>query len=278
MLAPVKLGTVVAGTEQHSVERNVARHTPDAPAAVDSAAERTLRVLEAVTAPGGPHRLGEVAAAAVLPKSSAHRVLAHCVERGWVVADGEGRYAVGARLRALAARVTGRGDDAVGDLLAELQAAVGGHAVHVATRDGDRAVYTHKLEGVLPVRLASRIGMSIPLHSTAIGKALLAALPPVEVEAVVGRTGLPRRTPATVSSRRRLQQELARVRTLGYAVDDEENEPNNRCVAVAFTDPAGRVSGAVSVSTVVLSRPGADLAAFVPALRTTADRVAHALD
>ncbi|MFD5513072.1 helix-turn-helix domain-containing protein [Streptomyces sp. NPDC127051] len=62
-------------------------------------------IIEALSAPGGPHRLAEVAAASGVPKSSTYRILASLVEQGYAVTDGEGGYGIGLRLRAVAAGV-----------------------------------------------------------------------------------------------------------------------------------------------------------------------------
>jgi IclR family acetate operon transcriptional repressor len=118
--------------------------------------------------------------------------------------------------------------------------------------------------------------MSLPLHCTAIGKCILAYLPAAEVEEIVGQ-GLPRRTPATITDRRRLDAELAFIRERGYAVDNEENELTIRCVAAPVFDAARQPLGGVSVSTVTFAVSQEKLESFVPDLVDTASRVSRAL-
>ncbi|MFB9908655.1 IclR family transcriptional regulator [Allokutzneria oryzae] len=241
-----------------------------------NAVEKALSVLEAVSAPGGPHRLAVIAATAGVPKPSAHRILGTFAERGFVHSHGGGRYAPGPRLRAMAAQVAGDDDRGVEQVLAELQRQVG-HTVHLALRAGDRAVYTHKVEADQPFRMSSRVGMWLPLHSTAIGKCVLAHLGQEELDEVLGHGELTARTPATITERDRLDTELAEVRRRGYAVDDEENEPTIRCVAAPLLDPSGRPVGGVSVSTVAFLVTREQIESFAPVVRHAAQSLATLL-
>ena len=86
-----------------------------------------------------------------------------------------------------------------------------GHTVHLAMLSGEDAVYVEKLvDPGLPYQTASRVGGRIPLHCTAIGKAILAAMAPDEASALVARGGLVRRTPRTIVTPRALRAELER--------------------------------------------------------------------
>ena len=203
-----------------------------------AATGKILRVLEAVAAPGGPHRLADITLRAGVPKSTAHRLVTLLTAENYLVSR-NGSYGVGPQLRAVAAQVMGHANDGVRGLLSDLQHAVGGHTVHLALRRGDDAVYINKLDGDQPYQMASRVGMSIPLHSSAIGKAILSTLPADDIDGIVRRAGLPRRTPATITDPGALADELQTIRARGYAVDDEENEPTIRCIAVPVTAPTG---------------------------------------
>jgi IclR family acetate operon transcriptional repressor len=242
-----------------------------------NATQKALRVLEAAAVPNGPHRLADIAARAGVGKPSTHRLLAMLVAEDYLTADGGGWYGVGPRLRAIAAQVSARGPQDVARLLRDLQQLVGGHAVHLALRSGYHATYIHKIDSDQPYQMASRIGMSIPLHCTAIGKCILAHLMPAELDDVIANAGLPASTPATVTDRRRLDAELAFVRDRGYAVDDEENESTIRCVAAPVFDASGRSIGGVSVSTVTFLVSREALQSFIPHVVATAGKVSHAL-
>ncbi|MFJ9338904.1 IclR family transcriptional regulator [Streptomyces sp. NPDC101733] len=244
--------------------------------AAGSALEKSMRVLEAVAAPGGPHRLTDVMTAAAVPKSSTFRILASLIEQGFVRSEGESRYGVGPRLRGLSALV-GAGEPAsVQGILRELQEATG-QTVHLAVHTGETITYIHKLEGDQPFRTASRVGMRMPLHSTAIGKAVLAHLDPAEVRELVAATGLPRRTPRTLTTAPALAAELEDVRTRGFALDDEENELTIRCAGAAVLGPDGRPVGGVSVTTVTFLVSREEVEGYAPALLAAASSLAPLL-
>ncbi|MFD8578935.1 IclR family transcriptional regulator [Streptomyces virginiae] len=244
--------------------------------AAGSAAEKSLRVLEAVAAPGGPHRLTDVAAAAAVPKSSAFRILASLVDQGFVRQAPESRYVVGPRLRALSALVDGGEPAGVGRVLDELRRTTG-QTVHLALHSGETITYIRKLEGDQPFRTASRVGMRMPLHTTAIGKGVLAHLPAGEVTGLVAATGLPGRTPNTLTTPQALYAQLAAVRSLGYAIDDEENEPTIRCIGAAVLGPSGRPVGGISVTTVTFIVSREEIESYAPALRAAAEALAPLL-
>ncbi|MEU9143785.1 IclR family transcriptional regulator [Streptomyces sp. NPDC048349] len=245
--------------------------------AAGSSLEKSLRILEAVAAPGGPHRLAEVTAAASVPKSSTFRILASLAEQGFVRREDDGRYAVGPRLRGLSALVSGGEPASIGRILDELRRAAGGQTVHLALHSGESITYIRKLEGEQPFRTASRVGMRMPLHTTAIGKSILAHLPEEEVRELIATTGLPPRTPRTVTSTRALYAQLAEIRARGFALDDEENEATIRCIGAAVLGPDGRPVGGVSVTTVTFLVSREEIEACAPALRAATEALAPLL-
>lgn len=233
---------------------------------------KALRILEEAVRAGGPRQLADIAADAGVLKPSTHRILATLVELGYVTSLGGGSYTAGPRMRALAAEVDG---GATGDVAAELTALRRsvGQTVHLALRSGDQAVYTHKVEADQPYTMASRVGMRLALHCTAIGKAILAHLPDDEVSRIIGATGLAPRTPNTHTDPASLRADLAEVRRLGYALDDEENESTVRCLGAPVLDVEGNPLGAVSISTVVFLVPREQLLDYAPTLIETAKRI-----
>ena len=211
---------------------------------------KLLKVLESVSEEPGIHRLSTVVSATGLSKTTVHRLLSELVSYGYVKRDIAGMYRPASKFKILAARV-GSTDDTkdIRRLLAQLQAQVG-KTVHFALRSGDHAVYVDKVEGPdQSIRMASRPGVVVPLHSTALGKAMLSQLPTGAVRDYARRTGLPPATPKTITDVDQLLADRATVRERGYAIDDEENEPMIRCIAAPIGD-SNNHAGAVSVSTV----------------------------
>lgn len=239
--------------------------------AAGNASEKTLRVLEAAAGGGaGSQQLNDIAAKAAVPKPTAHRLLLMLAANGYLVAEGGGRYRIGSRLLALAARISANGTRSVDELLHGLQGAVDGHTVHLGLRSGDHVTYIRKIDSDHPYQMVSRVGMEVPLHCTAIGKCILAQLPDAEVKDVLAGAGQPARTPATVTTPDRMLKDLAEVRERGYAVDNEENEATIRCIASPVLDAEGRPLGGVSVSTVVFLVSLDQIHTFAPHLRATA--------
>ena len=245
------------------------------------ATEKTLSVLDAldVTRANGHSRLGDIAERAELPKSTVHRILRRLVERGYARAEGDGRYVLGPRVLTMAGAMLHSFDAVavVGTLLRELHADVG-HTVHFAMLVDDEAVYLEKLvDPDLPYQFASRVGGRIPLHCTAIGKALLAAMAPDDALELVSRRELVRRTPRTVVTPAAMRAELAQVRERGFAIDDEENERNIRCTGAAVLDHRGRPAYAISVSALTVEVSFEDALVLGPRVVEAAEKMSAAL-
>jgi IclR family transcriptional regulator, acetate operon repressor len=237
------------------------------------ATEKTLSVLDALD--GARSRLGDIAERAQLPKSTVHRILRRLVERGYARAEGSGVYVLGPRVLTMAGEMLHRLDATAvaGPILRSLHADVG-HTVHFAMRVDDEAVYLEKLvDPGLPYQFASRVGGRIPLHCTAIGKSLLAATP----DDAVARLELVRRTPRTLVSAEALRAELERVRERGFAIDDEENERNIRCVGAAVRDHTGIPTHAISVSALTVELTVEDALRLGPRVVTAADTLSERL-
>jgi IclR family acetate operon transcriptional repressor len=223
-------------------------------------------------------RLSDIARGTGLPTSTVHRILQELVALGWAREDADRGYSLGARLLALAGRAS---DDS--DLARAARPALRalcertGYTVHFGVRSGDEMVYVDKLEGRRAYRMRSRIGLSVPLHCTAIGKAILAALPDEEVRLIAQRTGLPRRTPHTLGSIDNLLAHLATTRARGWALDDEENELHTRCLATAVVDHRGVAIGAVSLSALVFDFDRERVRRLAPLVMQTAREVSAAL-
>lgn len=121
--------------------------------------------------------------------------------------------------------------------------------VHLARLAGSEVVYLERLEGLLPIGImGSRVGGRAPAHCTGLGKAMLAYLPESEIRQLYAESGLPRFTPTTITDLTELLRELASIRERGYAMDNEEHEPDVKCVAVPIWNYRQKVVGAISVA------------------------------
>lgn len=124
-----------------------------------------------------------------------------------------------------------------------------GETVHLVERNGARVVYIDKFESdTNSVRMVSRIGMSLNIFTTAVGKAMLSNLDDNEIKDLWDNHTHTKKTEYTITALRDFLDEIAEIRKCGYAVDNEENELGVRCVAVAIPDQYGKYRYAASVS------------------------------
>jgi IclR family acetate operon transcriptional repressor len=206
---------------------------------------RALDVLEAVATRGGQLPVGEIATATGLPVPTTHRLLRTLVDRGYVHQTPDRRYALGARLvplGSLAGSLVGVDAEAV---LSGLVDALG-ETANLAMLSGSRVQYVAQVPGRHTMRMFTEVGRRVDLHSTGVGKALLARLDDQRALDLVRPVGLPSCTDHTLTTERALLADLALVRERGYALDEQEQEVGVRCVAVAVGEPTPWL--AVSVS------------------------------
>ncbi|MFD3554783.1 IclR family transcriptional regulator [Streptomyces goshikiensis] len=211
-----------------------------APTAVKSAV-RTVLLLEHFAARPGLHSLADIQHDLSLPKSSLYMLLRTLVNLGWVETDASGtRYGIGVRALLVGSSYID-GDEVVAAARPSLDRLSDDttETIHLARMDGTSVVYLATRQSQHYLRPFTRVGRRLPVHSTALGKALLATHTDEEVRGL-----LPRRLEAvtehTVTDREQLIEELALVREQGYAVDREENTLGLRCfgVAVPYRTPA----------------------------------------
>ena len=119
---------------------------------------------------------------------------------------------------------------------------------NLAVLDHDRMYYLAHVDSRTSPRMYTMVGHTNPLHCTAIGKILLAAMTDAEIEAVLDRTGLPSFTYHTITERSVLLEQIGQVRRLGYATEYNEHALGSACIAAAIYDRGGRVVAGLSMS------------------------------
>jgi DNA-binding IclR family transcriptional regulator len=115
------------------------------------------------------------------------------------------------------------------------------------------------------------------VHSTSVGKALIAHLPKAEVEAIVREHGLKKRTPKTITNLSRFLADLEKVRAQGYAVDDEENSLGARCIGAPVFDLLGIVEAAVGISGTTTQVDDANLPKLAELVKEAARKISRQL-
>jgi DNA-binding IclR family transcriptional regulator len=222
------------------------------------AVERTLALLESLADAGSDGAgLSILARAADLSEPTALRYLATLSRSDVVEHDPRTNgYRLGPGLLVLWER--GFGDvnpRRVGtSLMRELHASYG-ETVNLATFWNGRVILIDAIEGVHALKRGARVGQEDRLHSTGLGKAILAHLPEAERRSLLREKGQPRITEHTITTLPELERELEEVRARGYAIDQEEDVPGLRCVAAPIFDRHGHVSHALSISAATTSMP-----------------------
>jgi len=126
--------------------------------------------------------------------------------------------------------------------------AVTNETTHLAVIEGSQIVYIDKVDNFQAMKMRSRIGTRGYLHSTAVGKSMLAHLPQKDRDEILDGLQFPSLTKNTITDPGFFHAHLGEIRKRGYAIDDEENEVGIRCIGVPLFDHAGRLAGAVSIS------------------------------
>jgi DNA-binding IclR family transcriptional regulator len=212
---------------------------------------KALAVIETLAA--SPHSLTAVQLSRRLKftRSAVYRILQTLASRGFAIREeGESAYHLSFKLLELGHQLLERSTllETARPILARLRTRAQ-ETVHLAVPENGQMVYLDKLEGAGPLFCVhSRLGRRVPMHCTALGKAVLGFLPAGRAREVLAPHGLQRYTRRTIATWARLERELARVQRQGYAIDDVEFEAGVRCVGAPILDQRGVPVAAISVS------------------------------
>jgi IclR family acetate operon transcriptional repressor len=152
-----------------------------------------------------------------------------------------------------------------------------GMTARLAMNEAGYPVFLERIDGEGSIRFHAPLGQREEPHATAAGKAILAHLHDVDVRLLIGEAGMARYTPKTLTDVESLMSELERVRSEGYALDDEEEAEGVFCVGSAFFDHQGQCAGALSVTGLKLDVPLREVRQLGVTVREHADRVSSML-
>jgi DNA-binding IclR family transcriptional regulator len=212
--------------------------------------ERAFAIMEEVARERDGIALAEISRRVGLHNSTAFHLLKTMVALGYVrqIKDGK-RYRIGRPLFALAASALDEIEmvSLATPVLEELSRETG-ESGHFAVRMGDTVVVIARTSGPGAFQLTDRVGVVRPAHCTALGKVILAALTPEQLDRFLARADLAPSTPKSITDVELLKREIDEVRRSGMAYDDGEFNPEVRCVAVPVRDFTGNVTGALGIS------------------------------
>jgi DNA-binding IclR family transcriptional regulator len=208
---------------------------------------KAVTVLTAFGADDDTLSLAELLRRTDLAKTTLHRMLADLVDVHLLDRDGQ-RYRLSGQLFELGMRASverGLLEVAI-PFMQDLYERTH-ETVHLGVREGIEVVYVEKIGGHRQAAIPSRLGGRMPLHCTAIGKALLASSDPAVLAQRVA-AGLPRTTPRTITAPGLLRRQVKRIIETGTAFEYEESAIGIVCVAAPVLDPNDRAVAAVSVT------------------------------
>ena len=215
------------------------------------ALDRAFLILDVIADAGGEAKLTEIANIAGLNISTCHHLISTLHNWGYVARGPNSRsYVLGSRILHLSAACLRQVDlprraqsfvDRLNDQTCE--------AVHLAIMQDTNLVNVLRRDARHAVRVDAGLGgNSNAAHATATGKAILAWLPPTELDRIVADKGLTAFTPHDIDG---LKEELRLTRRNGFAVDREEFQLGVVCIGAAIRDHAGAVVGSIGVSSPV---------------------------
>jgi DNA-binding IclR family transcriptional regulator len=211
---------------------------------------RAFSILEEIARNRDGISLAELSKRVGLHNSTAFHLLKTMVSLGYIrqIPDGK-RYRIGRPLFALAASALDETEMvSLGMPVLEELSRETGEAGHFAVRMGDAVVVIARTTGPGAFQLADRVGVVRPAHCTALGKVILAALRPDQLDRFLERTELVPSTAKSITEVETLKRNIDQVRLTGLAYDDGEFNSEVRCIAVPVKNFTGQVIGAIGIS------------------------------
>jgi IclR family KDG regulon transcriptional repressor len=217
------------------------------------AVSRALDILELFLDGDGTLSAPEITRRLHLPRTTVHELVTTLAARSYLasVPGQPGRYRLGVRTYQLGSRYAEQLDIAAeGHQVARSVAETCGETVHVAVLEDVDVIYIAKVDSTHAVRMVSAAGRRLPAHCTAVGKMLLASLPPEELDVRLPESDgqLRAMTPNSITAPDQLRRHLAEIRESGVASEQRESNSDVSCVAAPVRDRTGRVVAALSIS------------------------------
>lgn len=212
--------------------------------------ERAFAILEEVARNREGISLAELSKKVALHNSTTFHLVKTMVQLGYIeqIRDSK-RYRIGRHLFTLAAGALNEIElVSLATPILEKLTRDTGECSHFAVRSGDNVVVLARTAGTGMFQIADQVGVMRPAHCTALGKVLLAAFSPDQLDRYLASHELRPFTPKSIIEPEALKREIETVRRTGIGFDDGEFDAEARCVAVPVRDFTGQVAGAIGIS------------------------------
>ncbi len=238
-----------------------------------SAVSRTITVLEILSRYKSIN-LEQLAKETDLPKATLLRFLGTLVSLGYVYRDPYDLYSLTLKMFSVGSHSLENIDlNRIARPIAEQLAEELGETVHMGIREDLSAIYVLKVESHFTIRMHSRVGKSIPLYCTAIGKTLLSDIDEAERKELIKKIKLVPFTPNTLRTSAALEKELDEITHNGWAMDREEHEEGVSCICAPVRDHTGKVIAAISVSWPMFRFEEEKRQSYIKTIQTAAGRI-----
>ncbi|MBU6243979.1 MAG: IclR family transcriptional regulator [Actinomycetales bacterium] len=210
---------------------------------------KAMAILTSLAAEG-PSTVVRICEFTGVTKPTAYRILKTFEVGGYVIRDDARReYRIGPALYGMSRALRSEHGllQLARPIMQELNESLG-ETVNIGVLNNLNVIYLDSIESAQRLKATVQVATKEHLHSTALGKAILACLPDDEARQLLEAADRPQLTPGTVTSVDELMKQIQQIRSQGYSVDDEENEVGSRCVGAAITDVSGHALAAISVT------------------------------
>lgn len=215
-----------------------------------SSIDRALRILMILGEREEPMRISEISRKLAIDKSTAYRIVSTLKGQGFVEQDVESRkYILGikvieiAGLKLRSIKLLSVAKPISKELVQKTR-----EATHLAVLVEGEIMYLDSEQSSGVLNINTQVGSRAPLHSSAVGKCLLAALPDDEIDRILAIKGLARYTDRTIINFADFHHDIEETRDRGWAMDDEETYLGVRCIAAAIYDHRGIVVASMGIS------------------------------
>lgn len=239
---------------------------------------KTLDILEIVRSRPEGLALADVSRTVSMPRPTVYRILSTLESRGYVGRTEEGAYVVAQKL------FSAPDENSIQQLLLKVAPSTMEQlvnacreTVNLGVLDGGEVLVIHTVESPQSVRMTSKAGNRRHLHTTAIGKVLLSGLSDREISHLLRVKGIPRITVNSLPTEQAVLADIARVRKLGYALDNQENEMDGRCIGAGIALRNKRVIAGLSISVPAFRIDVARLRKLAGLLKQTAATISRSL-
>lgn len=241
-----------------------------------NAVERAFSILESVAESSSGLSNSDISRRLKVPKSSASYILRVMEKRGYLTRGDEGKYRLGLKIMSLSHQQSAHLDvrEIAKPILEKFVEKSRMSEAHLAVLDNGRAVYVEKVEAENSfIKMDIWVGHRLPVHTTAIGKILVAHLPESEVVKILDLRGMEKKTRRSITDPKKFLRELEKVREYGFALDNEENSLNVRCLAAPVFNANGELIAALGTSTTILQLDKSHLPKVVELVKEAAGKV-----